>query len=359
MTPTKYFIMSKILHYVKRYAITSKRTSSILLRFFHQLGISVSYDRVREVKVAVARSVCKRIEEDGVVLPTNMRSGVFTSGDMDNLDHKQTSNLSNDEFHGMAITLNQSPFKWQHGDYSWTNQNRPSRYIQTETPWPLCHRPPCRSPTRGLVRTKEWRRPSHDGVRRSETKDEAWITHVGGHLSQEELEKGEVVTWSGFHSKLHEVGSVKPPAEIGILPLFLDKSTDPGIIKHAMLIVKIHSIPQPWPDSCPWCWSTTYAIAKQLQGQFPEILGEYVYILMMGALHIEDKGQLMLWKFIRGSGWEWAMTTAEICTTGRVASTLDEHHIKRYAHQISLVALSLLRQEVWFGLLEFNVSLLQ
>lgn len=45
------------------------------------------------------------------------------------------------------------------------------------------------------------------------------INHVGGHLSQEELEKGEVVTWSGFHSKLQEVSSVKTPAEIGILPV--------------------------------------------------------------------------------------------------------------------------------------------
>ena len=60
-----------------------------LIESFHRLGLSVSYDRVREVKVAVARSGCRRIEEDGIVLPTNMRSGVFTSGDLDNLDHKR------------------------------------------------------------------------------------------------------------------------------------------------------------------------------------------------------------------------------------------------------------------------------
>ena len=43
------------------------------------------------------------------------------------------------------------------------------------------------------------------------------------------------------------------------------------------------------------------------------------------------------------------MTTAEVFTAGRVASPLDEHHIKRtrYAHQISLVALSLLKQEAY------------
>ena len=65
-----------------------------LVKTFNQLGLAVSYPRVREVKMAVARSVCKQIQEDGVVLPSNMRSGVFTSGDFDNLDHKKTSNLS-------------------------------------------------------------------------------------------------------------------------------------------------------------------------------------------------------------------------------------------------------------------------
>ena len=158
------------------------------------------------------------------------------------------------------------------------------------------------------------------------------------------------MTWSGFHSKLQEVGSVKPPAEIGILPLFPDKSTDTGIIKHAMLIVK-KSIAFLNPGQIPVLGADQplYAIAKQLQWQFPDILGEDVYVLVMGALHIEDKGQLMLEKFIRGSGWEWAMTTAEVFTAGRAASTLDEHHIKRtrYAHQISLVALSLLKQEAY------------
>ena len=43
------------------------------------------------------------------------------------------------------------------------------------------------------------------------------------------------------------------------------------------------------------------------------------------------------------------MTTAEVFTAGRVASTLDEHHIKRtrYALKISLVVLSLLKQEAY------------
>ena len=76
-----------------------------LVQTFHYLGLSVSYECVHEVKIAVAHSVCKLIEEDGVVLSTNMHSGVFTTGDFDNLDHKKTNNLSSDKFHGVAISL--------------------------------------------------------------------------------------------------------------------------------------------------------------------------------------------------------------------------------------------------------------
>ena len=160
-------------------------------------------------------------------------------------------------------------------------------------------------------------RPSLDRVAGAKTRDEAWIKHVGDHLSQEELDNGQVVTWSGFHSQMQEISCVKPLAEIGILPLFPDKSTDSGIIKHFMLIVN-KSIAFLNPGHTPVIGADQplYAIAKQLQWQFPTILGEHMYVVMMGGLHIEDKGQLMLGKFIRGSGWEWAMTTAEVFTAG-------------------------------------------
>ena len=191
-------------------------------------------------------------------------------------------------------------------------------------------------------------RPSHDMVAGSRARDEAWISHVAGLLSQEKLEKGEVVTGSGFQSNLQDASSIKPPSEIGILPLSPDKSTDPGIIKHEMLLVQ-KSIAFLNPGQTPVLGADPplHAIAKQLQWQFPTTLGEDTYVLMLGGLHIEDKAQLMLGKFIRGSGWEWAMSTSEVFTSRRAASTLDDHHIKRtrYAHQVSLLALSLLKQE--------------
>ena len=77
--------------------------------------------------------------------------------------------------------------------------------------------------------------------------------------------------------------------------------------------------------------------------QFPSILGDVKYVILIGGLYIEDKSH-----FICGSGWgvEWVMSEAGVFTSGKAVSTLDDHHIKRtrYDHQVSLVALFLLQQ---------------
>ena len=59
-----------------------KRTIST----FHALGISVSYDRVMDVRRGLALSVSRRFAEDGVVVPSNIKRGVFTTGGVDNID---------------------------------------------------------------------------------------------------------------------------------------------------------------------------------------------------------------------------------------------------------------------------------
>ena len=53
----------------------------------------------------IARTVCKRHSEDGIVLPTNVRQGVFSTICFDNLEHNKRSNLSNNDFHGSCITI--------------------------------------------------------------------------------------------------------------------------------------------------------------------------------------------------------------------------------------------------------------
>ena len=71
----------------------------------HKQGISVSYKRVMDVKLGIARAVCARHARDGVVLPTHSHLNVFTTHDVDNLDSKAQGKFSLDEFHGYALSV--------------------------------------------------------------------------------------------------------------------------------------------------------------------------------------------------------------------------------------------------------------
>ena len=70
---------------------------------------------------------------------------------------------------------------------------------------------------------------------------------------------------------------------------------------------------------------------------------------MLGALHIEDKVHQMTGKLLRDSGWTTVLSQAQVLTSGRAQSALNEHHIKRtrYAHQVSVMYLHLLKHKAY------------
>ena len=90
-----------------------------------------------------------------------------------------------------------------------------------------------------------------------------------------------------------------------------------------------------------------YAIAKQLQCSFPDSVGKDELVVRMEALHIEDKVHETIGVLLRDSWWTYILTLAEIVTSGHAQSAVVEHHLKhtRYAHQVSVISLHLLRQK--------------
>ena len=68
-------------------------------------GISASYGRVMEVKRGVARAVCARSAQYGIVVPSNSRFNIFTTHDVDNIDSTAEGNFSMSEFHGYALSV--------------------------------------------------------------------------------------------------------------------------------------------------------------------------------------------------------------------------------------------------------------
>ena len=122
------------------------------------------------------------------------------------------------------------------------------------------------------------------------------------------------------------------------------------MIKHAMqLTIQGTEFLNPGQTGVLGADQPLYAIAKQLQWAFPESLGEDKLVVMLGALHIEDKVHQMTGKLLRDSGWTTVLSQAQVLTSGRAQSALNEHHIKRtrYAHQVSVMSLHLLKHKAY------------
>ena len=60
----------------------------------------MSYKRIMEVRKKFAQDVLCRFKEDGVVVPTNCKHGVFSTATVDNMDVAGRTDM-----HGTSITL--------------------------------------------------------------------------------------------------------------------------------------------------------------------------------------------------------------------------------------------------------------
>ena len=133
-------------------------------------------------------------------------------------------------------------------------------------------------------------------------KDVSWMVQVSAVLQQETLPEDEVLTWSGYNSHLMSDDTVKPKAVVGVLPLSPDKASTPSMMKHAMqLAVQDTEFLHPGQTAVLGADQPHYTLAKQLQWTFPDTEGENKLVLMMRALHIEDKVHQMLGKLLHDS----------------------------------------------------------
>ena len=63
----------------------SKKTVTEL----HDMGLSVSYDRILQLEDKLATAMCEDFRDKGVVVPAQLWCGVLTAGALDNLDQVQ------------------------------------------------------------------------------------------------------------------------------------------------------------------------------------------------------------------------------------------------------------------------------
>lgn len=275
---------------LKVHAVTRSRS---LIDTLFNLGMSVSYDRLLQLTSDIGKGVCERFRVDGVVCPPKMRSGVFTSAAVDNIDYNPTSATAKDALHGTGISLIQHLTDQSEGNDRGVvviNQSSSSTKSIAPLPTNYTNLPPA------AMRTKEFSVPSVQGLVKpanfmtfthAKKEELGWLNKAMEALQKEHLDEMDWVSWSAYHADTQD--TVIPPAAINaLLPLFLDSAHSVAMIKHSMTMVQA-TVQHLNPGQVPVIAADQplYTLAKQIQWTWPSTLGEDHFVVMFGGLHIE------------------------------------------------------------------------
>ncbi|KAH3857789.1 hypothetical protein DPMN_100404 [Dreissena polymorpha] len=100
------------------YAKTRKR---LLVEMLHDHGLIISYDSVLEVSAQLGDAAVNRYKNEGVVCSFILRTNIFTTAAMDNIDHNPSATMASTSFHGTSISVFQHATAENEGDLRETN----------------------------------------------------------------------------------------------------------------------------------------------------------------------------------------------------------------------------------------------
>ena len=89
--------------------IHTKIHKQALVDTLFDLWLCFSYQRVLDISTELGNKSCHHYEMEKVVCPLQLRSGLFTTAAVDNIDHNPSSTSAHDSFHGTGISLFQRP----------------------------------------------------------------------------------------------------------------------------------------------------------------------------------------------------------------------------------------------------------
>ena len=171
-----------------------------------------------------------------------------------------------------------------------------------------------------------------------------WQSNTRRLISEAVHSVDDPISWAAFHS------NQEPPHDFevtigSLLPLFLDDSKSVAMIRHAMDVAQqaVHHL-NPGQVPVSTLDQPLYAIAKQIQWNWPSGYGEDKFGILLRGLHLEMASLATIGDLLDGSGWTHTLAQANIATLGTAESFLKTTHVTRtrHAHQVTASALSIL-----------------
>ena len=331
-------------------ALHSHTRQRSLVDKFYRLGLSISYDRIMQISSDLGNSVCSLYERKQVVCPPKLKRGLFTTGCADNIDHNPSSRTAADSFHGTADSLTQHPNLTSAGidrDINIIDPNVPKTKRISELPEAYTNIQPVIIHTKDPVVPKTCGplKPTAHSIPAAVKREMDWLAKMKELINKENLDKNDYLSWAAFHASI-QPENTRLSAHTALLPLFHEQAHTAGMILHAMKVIK-DALEHINPGQTPVIAvdQPLFALAKQIQWEFPNLYGEDKYVVMMGGLHIEMAALKTLGKWLHESGWTAALVQANITTSGKADAMLCASHVTRtrYAHQVTAAALYILQ----------------
>ena len=246
-----------------------------------------------------------RYDREGVVCPSKLRRGLFTTSAVDNSDHNTSSTTSQTSFHGTAISLVQHPTADNLGTLRAMDTFDPTASTTTKT---IAHLPSSYAEVAPMTKPKGdlYAPPAPDkslilpalpappGTSLIDEETD-WLTSTQQLISKDNLDTKDCVSWAAYKASQSALSSYQP-AIISLLPMFLDNAHSMAMIAHSMRVVKA-AVQHVNPSQAPVIAldQPLFALAKQIQWEIPDF-SEDKFVVMMGGLHIEMASFKMLGK---------------------------------------------------------------
>ena len=192
-----------------------------------------------EILTCLANSICKRFEEQGVVVPLTMKTHVFITAAMDNLDHNPSSTSAKNSFHGTAITLTnhlsslclghaQNSINYSN-DSTVPSYNLPDSYAIVS--------PASLTKNEITVYSNESYCRSIADLHQFLSEENEWCNIVKELLKIDSLHENESISWAVYNASL-EADVKKVKANISIMPLFNESANTVAMVRYAINLSK-------------------------------------------------------------------------------------------------------------------------
>ena len=340
------------------FLLHSKTRKRDIVEEFFRNGLSVSYDRIMQLSTDLANDAVDLFEKDGVVCPSSLRHGLFTSGNLDNIDHDPSSTSARTSFHGTAISITQHCSESSQGVRRDDTQGTKSERSPAKSIKPL---PESYTFVSSAVYPMENPQPTNvvgpvipgDTILGSDATQTEWLEKVDKLLKEESPYHN--ISWSAHFADM-QIGA-HTPAITALLPVFRENAHSLAMVKHGMdLIQKATQHVNPGQVPIITMDQPLFAIGKKIQWSWPLQYGETKYLVLLGGLHIEMALLSVIGDFLSGSGWAVVMASANVVTEGRADALQKGSHTSRgqWAHQVTSAALYILKKRAYTESTESN-----